>query len=92
MSNQTLGTVSVQVGKVSTSLSPTIQNINVQVGQGTTPRVTSISYGGKNSLKSASDLSLTGVVDGDIIVYQANTNSFIVEPVPPPLNLDGGTF
>ena len=69
-----------------------IGTVNVQVGQATTPRVSSISYGGKNSLKSASDLNLAGVADGDIIVYQANTNSFIVEPIPVPQNLDGGTF
>lgn len=69
-----------------------IGTVNVQVGQPTTPRVQSISYGAKNSLKTASDLNLAGLIDGDIIVYQANTNSFIVEPVPLPQALDGGTF
>lgn len=69
-----------------------IGTVNVQVGNATNPRVQSISYGVKNSLKTASDLSLAGVVDGDMIVYQANTNSFVMEPIPTPTKLDGGTF
>ena len=71
-----------------------IGTVNVQVGQSVNPRVSSIAYGSR-SLKSANDLSLTGAQDGDVIVYQANTNSFIVEPassVIPELNLDAGNF
>jgi hypothetical protein len=70
----------------------TIGTVNVQVGQSISPRVQSISYGGKTSLSSASDLNLAGATDGSIIVYQANTRSFAVEQIPPPQNLDGGTF
>ena len=71
-----------------------IGTVNVQVGQSQNPRVSSISYGIK-SLKSLSDVSMAGAVDGDVLVYQANTNSFIVEPaaaVIPELNLDAGQF
>tara|TARA_R110000868_G_scaffold244019_1_gene500129 strand:+ start:112 stop:339 length:228 start_codon:yes stop_codon:yes gene_type:complete len=66
-----------------------IGTVNVQVGQPTSPRATTITYGGRNSLKSATDLSLADVEDGDVIVYAANTNSFIVKPpseITPSLN------
>jgi hypothetical protein len=71
-----------------------IGTVNVQVGQSVNPRVSSVSYGNR-SLKSANDLSLVGAQSGDVIVYQANTNSFIVEPasaVIPNLDLDSGFF
>jgi hypothetical protein len=72
-----------------------IGTVNVQIGQSPNPRVNNITYGGR-SLKSANDLNLAGAVDGDVIVYQANTNTFIVEPVSaviPHLDLiDGGLF
>jgi len=71
-----------------------IGTVNVQIGQSPKPRVNSITYGGR-SLKSANDLSLIGAQSGDVIVYQANTNSFIVEPasaVIPELDLDSGFF
>ena len=53
-----------------------IGNIKVTVGTPANPRATTITYGSR-TLKSATDLNLNGVVDGDAIVYQANTNSFI---------------
>ena len=71
-----------------------IGTVNVQVGQSVNPRVSSVSYGSR-SLKSANDLNLVGVQNGDVIVYQANTNSFIAEPaanVITNLNLDAGQF
>ena len=71
-----------------------IGTVNVQVGQSVNPRVSTVAYGSR-SLKSANDLSLVGAQDGDVIVYQANTNTFIVEPassVIPELNLDAGVF
>ena len=70
---------------------------NVQLGQSPNPRdprVSSITYGGR-SLKSANDLSLLGAQNGDVIVYQENTNSFIVAPVasvPQQIELDLGFF
>ena len=54
--------------------------INVRVGTGSIPKATEINYGGTRTLKSASDLSLTGAQDGYSIVYRANTNTFAVAP------------
>ena len=70
-----------------------IGTVNVQVGGASSPRVTAIGYGKSNTLKGANDLSLAGAEDGDVIVYQANTNSFILQPVDAEIaNIDGGTF
>jgi hypothetical protein len=70
-----------------------IGTINVKVG-GNLPRVQTISYGQSTQLKNASDLSLVGAVDGDVIVYEQSTNSFQVTTVPEKAitNIDGGTF
>ncbi len=69
-----------------------IGTVNVQVGNQQGGSVRSISYGTK-TLKSSTDLSMTGAQDGDVIVYQASTNSFVVEPAESVLpNLDAGTF
>ena len=70
----------------------TIGTVNVQIGQSPNPRATTIQYGGR-TLKSATDLQYRGANDGDVIVYQANTNSFVVENlgnITP--NLDSGFF
>ena len=70
----------------------TIGTVNVQVGNQTNPRVNNINYGIR-SLKGSTDLALTGAKQGDVIVYQANTNSFVVEPVTAvATNLDAGEF
>jgi hypothetical protein len=53
--------------------------VKVTIGQNN-PTVTSIGYGSR-TLKSATDLSISGAVDGYPIIYQANTNSFILGPV-----------
>jgi hypothetical protein len=66
--------------------------IKVQVGTPRSPQVTSIAYGGSNQIKKASDVNLTGLIDGDILVYQQSSDTFIVEPVPAPPAIDGGTF
>ena len=42
--------------------------IKVQVGSTSQPRVTSLSYGGSFALKNATDLSMLGAQDGDVIV------------------------
>jgi hypothetical protein len=69
-----------------------IGTVNVQIGPTVNPRVNQIAYGGR-TLKSASDLDLANKQDGDVIVYQANTNSFIVEPVSALVpSLDQGFF
>ena len=70
-----------------------IGTVNVQVGGVTGPRVNTLSYGAPNTLSKATDLSLAGAADGDVIVYQANTNSFILQPVDAEIaDIDGGTF
>jgi hypothetical protein len=70
--------------------------IKVRVGTGTVPTATEINYGGTRTLKSATDLDLVGVQDGDVITYVANTNSFeVVNAGTLPLdlaNVDAGTF
>lgn len=70
--------------------------IKVRVGTGTIPTATEINYGGTRTLRSATDLELAGVNDGDVITYVANTNSFrVVNAGSLPLNLtklDAGKF
>jgi predicted transcriptional regulator len=69
----------------------TIGTVNVQVGnQG--GRVNTINYG-LRSLKGSTDLAMAGAKTGDVIVYQANTNSFVIEPVAAIVpSLDAGEF
>ena len=67
--------------------------IKVQVGPNPSPQTTSIGYGGPRTIKSSTDLSMGGAQQGDVIVYQANTNSFIVEPAAAVIpSLDSGFF
>lgn len=70
--------------------------IKVRVGTGTIPTATEINYGGTRTLKSATDLELAGANTGDVIIYQANTNSFsVVNAGTLPLdlrNIDAGRF
>jgi len=70
-----------------------IGTVNVQVGTATSPRVNSISYGGKNTIKGATDFNFSGATNEDVISYQANTNSFIMAPASSLItNIDGGFF
>lgn len=73
-------------------MTKTIGAVKVQVGQqqGSTVRV---SYGGR-SLKGSPDLSMDAPQDGDAVIYQANTDSFIVAPVSAKgiTGIDGGVF
>lgn len=65
--------------------------INVKVGN-KPATVQSITYGTR-TLKSATDLSITGAADGDVITYDAVTDSFRVTPVAASItDLDAGTF
>tara|TARA_R110000868_G_scaffold404254_1_gene682231 strand:- start:251 stop:481 length:231 start_codon:yes stop_codon:yes gene_type:complete len=66
--------------------------IKVQVGSTSQPRVTSLSYGGSFALKNATDLSMLGAQDGDVIVYKADTNSFIIQTPVSVTNVDGGEY
>ena len=67
--------------------------IKVQVGSTTQPRVSTISYGGTFSLKSATDLSMAGAQDRDVITYDATSDSFIIAPAENSrLIIDNGFF
>jgi len=69
-----------------------IGTVNVQIGQVPNPRVNTIQYGGR-TLKSATDLSLANATCGDVITYQANTNSFVLQSVGELApDLDAGFF
>ena len=66
--------------------------VRVQVGA-SQPKVTTISYGGRFALKSATDLDFAGATDGDTIIYKSVTNSFVLEPVNTVLpRIDGGEY
>jgi hypothetical protein len=69
-----------------------IGTVNVQVNQQQNKTVRQLNYGVR-TIKNATDLSMTGVQDNDVIVYQANTNSFKVQSIGE-LNpdLDAGFF
>jgi hypothetical protein len=70
----------------------TIGTVRVQVGQSINPRVSSINYG-TTTLKGASDVDVRGAADGEVLVYRAETDSFVVAPVSAAVaGLDAGTF
>ena len=65
--------------------------INVKVGN-KPATVQSITYGTR-TLKSATDLSLAGAQDGDVISYNAANNNFYVAPATTVItDIDAGTF
>ena len=67
-------------------------NIKVQVNKQQKQTVQALSYG-TNTLKSASDLNLSYAQEGDVIVYKAATDSFVVQPVVDShLTIDNGFF
>jgi hypothetical protein len=68
-----------------------IGTVNVQVNKQQNQTVRQLNYGIR-SLKGSTDLSLVDVQNDDVIVYQANTNSFIVKSVQDAVDLDAGFF
>ena len=74
-------------------MSQVIGAINVRINSQQGETVRSISYGNRE-LKNSSDLSFSGATDGEVIIYQANTNSFVVAPVDSRAIsiIDGGLF
>ena len=93
MAGQTIGTVNVQVGGPPGMAGQTIGTVNIQVDGQSQSRVGSISYGGR-TLKSATDLSVANAVTGAAILYQANTNTFVLGTVATETiaSVDAGTF
>ena len=69
-----------------------IGTVNVQVNKQQSSTVRQLNYGVK-TIKNSADLSMTGAADSDVIVYQANTNSFVVKSVGEIApDLDAGFF
>lgn len=71
----------------------TIGTVNVQINK-QQPSTVTTTIGGKTTIKSASDLTLVGAEDGDVISFVANTNSFAVKPVSALAipKIDGGQY
>lgn len=92
MPPQVIGTVTVQTNAQPTTTT-TVSAVNVQTNSQQPTKVTTIT-GGRTTLKSASDLLLTGAEDGDVISYVANTNSFQVKSVSALAipRIDGGHY
>jgi len=65
----------------------------VKVDNGAQQRVSSVNSS-INSLSHLSDVNMIGAIDGSVVVYQANTNNFVVETLTSVLNtiVDGGAF
>jgi hypothetical protein len=68
-----------------------IGTVNVQVNKQQNQTVRQLNYGIR-SLQGSTDLSLVNVQDNDVIVYQANTSSFVVKSVQDAVDLDAGFF
>lgn len=69
---------------------PATFKVSVNNQEATT--VKSINYN-LRTINGSADLNMAGANTGDVIVYNANTNSFIVEPIVDTItDIDGGTF
>ena len=69
-----------------------IGTVNVQVNKQQSGTVRQLNYGVR-TIKNSTDLSMTGAENNDVIVYQANTNSFVVKPATDlAVDLDAGFF
>jgi len=63
----------------------TVNNVN-NIGRTTFGKIAKI---GSVGLGQLSDVITEGKQDGDVLVYQANTNTYNIKTLP---NLDGGSF
>jgi hypothetical protein len=63
----------------------TVTNNNV-IGRVTFEKVARV---GSVSLGDLNNVDVTGQQDGDILVYQSNTNNYVVKTLP---KVDGGTY
>ena len=88
---QVIGKISVSNSGGQGSITSNVNTINVRVNSQQGETVRAISYGSRE-LKNSTDLSFVGATDGDAIVYQANTNSFVVKSVQEAVDLDAGFF
>jgi hypothetical protein len=88
-----IGSIKVQIGGT-TRVQNSSGTVNVQLGNQNASRVQAISYGQKQQLRNDIDVITLGVQDGDLLFYQANTDTFAFES-PNAITLsdiDGGTF
>jgi hypothetical protein len=71
----------------------TIGTVRVyQINTPVSPRVTSINSG-ITTLKGAADVDVRGAEDGEVLVYKADTDSFVLESISAATpSLDAGTF
>ena len=57
------------------------------------PQATAINYGNINKLRNLSDVGVTNLIDGDVIVYQASSDQFVLENIGSVgLSIDNGFF
>ena len=64
----------------------------VTVSQQQPIKIQNLSYGVR-TLKGSTDLVMVNPSEGDVIVYKANTNSFVVEPIyKTNIDVDNGFF
>lgn len=63
----------------------TVQNVN-NVGRTVFGKIAKV---GQVSLEDLGNVVTNGKQDGDVLVYQANTNTYNIKTLP---NLDGGSF
>lgn len=63
----------------------TVSNKNV-VGRVTFNKIAKVAAVGLNDLN---DVRTTGQQDGDVLVFQANTNTYVVKSIP---KVDGGSY
>jgi hypothetical protein len=63
----------------------TVSNIN-NIGRVTFGKIAKV---GSVLLNEIGDVIVTGQQDGDVLVYQANTNTYNIKTLP---NIDGGLF
>jgi hypothetical protein len=63
----------------------TVSNVN-KVGRVTFGKIAKL---GSVGLQNLNNVVISGQQDGDVLVYQANTNTYNIKTLP---NIDGGTF
>jgi hypothetical protein len=63
----------------------TVNNVN-NIGRTTFGKIAKV---GQVSLENLGNVVTEGKQDGDVLVYQANTNTYNIKTLP---NLDGGSF
>jgi hypothetical protein len=63
----------------------TVSNKN-KVGRVTFNKIAQV---GSIGLNQVSDVTVTGQAEGDVLVYQSNTSTYVVKSLP---KVDGGTY